>query len=173
MLARKVARKLKPDEIQNWKNPIFYISHMAVENPNSSCTPVIIVFNSSQKFNGQFLNDSLAKGPDHYMTGLLGILLRWRENRSVLIGDVKKFISIHIYEAEQQWHQFLWRDMNLTQEPDTYVITRVNMGDRPAPTISAEAILKTAQLYKEEYPRVARLFRGSMYLDDVGRVSRK
>lgn len=168
MEERGAARRLSSDELQSWRGPKFYISHLAVENAKSASTPVRIVFNSSQKFGGQSLNDSLAKGPDSYMTSLLGIILRWREGSSVLIGDIKKmFNSIYIAEAEQHCHRFLWRGMESDREPDTYVITRVNMGDRPAPSISTEAILKTASMMKDEYPRVDKLFRESMYVDDI------
>ena len=165
---RGVARKLTAKELSDWKGAKFYISHLAVENPKSSSTPVRIVFNSSQKFDGKSLNDCLAKGPDNYMTNILGIIMRWREGAAVVIGDVKKmFNSICIEETEQHCHRFLWRDLNPNKEPDTYVITRVNMGDRPAPAISTEAILKTAELMKEKFPRVATLVQESMYVDDI------
>lgn len=144
MVERGVARKLAVKEMQDWTGPVFYISHLAVQNSNSESTPVRIVFNSSQKCDGISLNDALVKGPDSYLNSLLGILLRWREGHAVIIGDIRKmFNSIEISETDQHCHRFLWRDMSLDREPDTYVITRVNMGDRPAPAISTEAILKT------------------------------
>ncbi|XP_067939577.1 uncharacterized protein [Watersipora subatra] len=168
MLDRCVARKLSDKELEEWNGPVFYISHLAVENPKSMSTPVRIVFNSSQTFEGQSLNEALAKGPDNYISSLLGILIRWREGKSVLIGDVRKmFNSIHIGITEQHCHRFLWRNMDATKKPDTYAITRVNMGDRPAPAISTEAILKTAEMMKEKFPRVATLLNESMYVDDI------
>ncbi|XP_067936851.1 uncharacterized protein [Watersipora subatra] len=168
MICRDVARKLTADEIEKWAGPKFYISHLAVENQKSLSTPVRIVFNSSQKFQGQSLNDALAKGPDCYLTNLMGILLRWREKPAVMIGDVRKmFNSIKITKEEQHCHRFLWRDMDANRDPEIYVITRVNMGDRPAPAISAEAILKTGELMKDKYPRVNQLFQQSMYVDDI------
>ncbi|XP_067951010.1 uncharacterized protein [Watersipora subatra] len=57
--------------------------------------------------------------------------------------------------------------MDANRDPEIYVITRVNMGDRPAPAISAEAILKTGELMKDKYPRVNQLFQQSMYVDDI------
>ncbi|XP_067937152.1 uncharacterized protein [Watersipora subatra] len=168
MLDRCVARKLSDKELEEWNGPVFYISHLAVENPKSMSTPVRIVFNSSQTFEGQSLNEALAKGPHNYISSLLGILIRWREGKSVLIGDVRKmFNSIHIGITEQHCHRFLWRNMDATKKPDTYAITRVNMGDRPAPAISTEAILKTAEMMKEKFPRVATLLNESMYVNDI------
>ena len=168
MTARGVASKLTEKELRDWEGPVLYISHLAVENANSASTPVRIVFNSSQKHNGVCLNSALAKGPDCYLNNLLGVLLRWREGQAVMVGDIRKmFNSIHITEGDQHCHRFLWRDMDTSKEPDIYVITRVNMGDRPAPAISAEAIRKTADLFQDTHPRVSEVLRTSIYVDDI------
>lgn len=168
MLIRGVARKLTEEEIQAWKGPVFYISHLAVTNPKSASTPVRLVFNSSQKCSGISLNDALAKGPDCYLNNLLGVLLRWREGAAVLVGDIRKmFHTVRITEQEQHCHRFLWRNLNTNRPPDIYVITRVNFGDKPAPAICAEAILKTATLCEQSHPRVAVMLRESIYVDDI------
>ena len=51
-IARGVARKLSPDELRQWDGPVFYLSHMAIEQPKSESTPVRLVFNSSQTYRG-------------------------------------------------------------------------------------------------------------------------
>ena len=110
----------------------------------------------------------MAKGPDCYLNNLLGILLRWREGPVVLVGDIRKmFNSIAISEMDQHCHRFLWRDMNTMENPKSYVITRVNMGDKPAPVISAKAIQKTATIFQKSYPEVSRLLNQSIYVDDI------
>ena len=137
MVERNVARKLTREDINNWKGPVFYISHLAVVNTKSHSTPVRIVFNYSQVFQGVSLNSYLAKGPDSYMNNLLGIVLRWREEQEAVVGDIKKmFNSVLLKPLEQHCHRFLWRDLDSTRDPDVYVIQRVNMGDKPAPAIS-------------------------------------
>ena len=167
MEQRQVCRKLTKLEQENWSGPIFYISHLAVKNPKSTSTPVRIVFNSSQTFQGASLNGALAKGPDAYLNNLIGILLRWREGAVGLTADIRKmYNSVYIEELEQHTHRFLWRDME-DREPDVYVILRVNMGDRPAGAISTEALYKTAELFKERYPDVYKLLLSSTYVDDI------
>ena len=147
---------------------MFYISHLAVVNPHSNSTPVRIVFNSSQTHKGVSLNACLAKGPDSYMNNLVGILLRWREERVALIGDIRKmFNSVYLKALEQHCHRFLWRDLQQHRPPDIYVIQRVNMGDTPAPAISTEAVYKTAELYREDSPQVANLLKHPSYVDDL------
>ena len=168
MVERNVARKLTKEELQEWSGPVYYISHLAVVNPKSNSTPVRIVFNSSQVCRGRSLNSSLAKGPDCYLNNLLGILLCWREGHTALVGDIRKmFNSIHLEQLEQHCHRFLWRDLNTDRDPDVYVMTRVNMGDTPAPAISTEAVYKTAELFQNDCPRAADLLKRSTYVDDL------
>ena len=168
MVVRGVARKLSQKEMQYWSGPKFYISHLAVVNTRSCSTPVRIVFNSSQVCQGMSLNSCLAKGPDCYMNNLIGILLRWREEQVALVGDIHKmFHSIHLKPLEQRCHRFLWRDLETDQEPDVYVVIRVNMGDTPAPAISTEAMYKTADMFETDSPKVANLLKKSSYVDDL------
>lgn len=168
MLIRGVARKLSKEEILGWSSAVFYISHLAVNNPRSNSTPVRIVFNSSQVYQGMSLNSCLAKGPDCYMNNLIGILLRWREEQIAFVGDIRKmFNSIHLKPLEQHCHRFLWRDLITDRDPDTYVMTRVNMGDTPAPAISTEAVYKTAEMFESDSPKAANLLKKSSYVDDL------
>ena len=165
---RHVARKLTPQELKEWKGPVFYIAHLAVVNPRSNSTPVRIVFKSSQSHRGVSLNSCLAKGPDAYINNLIGILLRWREEYVAFVGDLKKiFNSVHLKSLEQHCHRFLWRDMDAERPPDIYVMERVNMGDLPAPAISTEAVYKTANLFKDESPEAAEMLKKSSYVDDL------
>ena len=63
-----------------------------------------------------------------------------------LVGDIRKmYNSIHFNPTEQHCNRFLRRDLK-SREQDIYAITRVNMGDRPAASISTEAIDMTADM---------------------------
>ena len=167
MIERGVAVKLRREDIADWSGPAFYLSHLAVVNPKSASTPIRLVFNSSQVFQGISLNSCLAKGPDSYTNSSLGILLRWREESCAVVGDIRKmFHSIHLKETEQHCHRFLWRDLE-SREPDVYIITRVNMGDRPASAIATEALKATAELKRDEFPRVADFVSRNSYIDDL------
>ncbi|XP_068737311.1 uncharacterized protein [Montipora capricornis] len=168
MMERGVARKLSHKELQEWSGPKFDISHLAMVNTRSHSTPVRIVFNSSQVCQGISLNSCLAKGPDSYMNNLIGILLRWREEQVALVGDIRKmFHFIHLKPLEQHCHRFLRRGLETEREPDLYVMTRVNMGDSPAPAISSEAVYKTADMFEIESSKAANLLKRSSYVDDV------
>ena len=65
------------------------------------------------------------------LNNLLGVLLRFREERFTVIGDISKmFHSVETTPVSQMTHRFLWHNLNTTKEPDTYVITAVNFGDQ-------------------------------------------
>ena len=167
MVQRGVAKEVSPKELEEYKGPFFYISHLGVPNPRSKSTPFRIVFNSSQSYKGASLNDHLCKGPDAYLNNQLGILLRWRENEVALVGDIKKmYNSIILEEEEQHCHRYLWSNID-DPVPKTFVITRVNMGDRPAGAISTEALYLTAERFSDEHPAAATMLKVSSYVDDL------
>ena len=150
------------------KGPRFYINHLAVVNPKSKSTPIRIVFNSSHVYQGISLNNCLAKGPDSFANSSIGILLRWREEPVAIVGDIKKmFHSVFLQPLEQHCHRFLWRGLDRGKEPQVYVITRVNMGDRPASAIATEAIYQTAELEKDLKPEASEFIQRSAYVDDL------
>ena len=57
--------------------------------------------------------------------------------------------------------------MDVTREPDTYVIQRVSFGDKPSGTIATVALQKTAEMAKENYPKASELLINNTYMDDI------
>ena len=129
MLERKAARPIYDRELKSYPGPKFYIAHHDVLSPHSMSTPMRVVFNSSARVKGgPSLNEYLAKGPC-LLNQLLGILLRFRQDRFAFIGDIKKmFHSIDISKRDQMSHLYLWRNLDTDERPSTYAMTAVNMG---------------------------------------------
>ena len=166
MLSREVARKLTKDEISNYNGPVHYIAHHAVLKPTSKTTPLRIVFNSSANYIGHILNEYWSKGPDVFPNTLYGIMIRFREDIVGFMGDITKmYNSVRIRLVDQHCHRFLWRDMDSERKPDTYVITRVNMGDKPAGSIATLALRKTAEMNVDEFPVESKIIINSSYMD--------
>ena len=67
----------------------------------------------------------------------------------------------------QHTHRFLWRDMDQSREPDTYIIQRVSFGDKPSGTIATVAMRKTAEMGKDLYPQAASVVQKNTYMDDI------
>nr|XP_058940528.1 uncharacterized protein LOC131768833 [Pocillopora verrucosa] len=167
MLDRNVARKLMPEELATYRGPIHYIFHHEVLKPDSKTTPVRIVFNSSANFMGHVLNEYWAKGPD-LLNSLIGILIRFRENEIAFIGDVRKmYHTVYTKELDQHTHRFLWRNMDTTRQPDTYVIQRVSFGDKPSGGIATVVMRKTAEFGHQEFPEATKTIINNSYMDDI------
>ena len=168
MLERKAARLVSEEELRKYSGTKFYIAHHDVLSPASSSTPMRVVFNSSARLKCSFsLNDCLAKGPC-LLNHLLGILLRFRKEGFAFIGDIKKmFHSIDIPIQDQMTHLFLWRNLETAEQPKTYAMTVVNMGDRPASAIAQTALRMTAEEAEEEYPEASKLLMRNSYMDDI------
>ncbi|XP_071519109.1 uncharacterized protein [Panulirus ornatus] len=167
MVERGVARKLTTDEIKDYQGPVHYIPHHEILRPDSKSTPIRIVFNSSASYMGHVLNDYYAKGPD-MLCDLFGILLRFRQSPVAIVGDISKmYNSVLLSEEDKMIHQFLWRDMNNTREPDHYCLQTVTFGDRPIGVIAITAFHKTAEMFKDKYPETADMIINNSYVDDI------
>ena len=164
MVNRGAARKLTKAALDKYAGPVHYIIHHEVLEAEHPTTPCRIVFNT---FHGHALNDYWAKGPD-LINNMLGIILRFRENHICIVGDIRKmYHSVKITEVDQHTHRFLWRNLNTDIHPETYVMTCVSFGDKPAGTISQLALRKTADMKKDTYPDVWEIIHGNTYVDEI------
>ena len=168
MLNGGVASNLDPSEIKECQGPVHYISHYEVINLKSSSTPVRIVFNSSAKFNGLSLEVHWVKGLD-LMNNMLGIILRFREGRITMAGNIRKmYHSMHMSLLDHHTNRFFISFlMEVDREPDKYMMNRVSFGDKPAGSIATLALRKTAEEFKEQYPRAAEVILTNTYVDDM------
>jgi hypothetical protein len=161
------SRKLSEEEVKSYKGPVHYIAHHAVVRPDKKSTPVRIVFNSSSSYRGHSLNDYWFKGPD-LLNNLFGVILRFRENEVALSADISKmYHRILVPESDQHVHRYLWRDMETTRDPDTYIKTVLTFGDKPAPAMAQIILRKTAEESKNDYPDAARVIKENTYVDDI------
>ena len=107
MVSRGVARKLSHEEVRDYKGPVHYIHHHEVLKPESSSTPLRIVFNSSASYMGQKLNDFWAKGPD-ILNSLLGVLFRFRQDTVAIAGDISKmYHTVRLSTLDEHTHRFV------------------------------------------------------------------
>lgn len=163
----KFARKLKPQELKSYEGPVHYIAHHGVVKPEKKSTPLRIVYNSSAIYQGHRLNDYWLKGPD-LLNNLFGVILRFREERVAISGDVSKmYHRVLIPEVDQHVHRFLWRDMEVDREPDVYIKTVLTFGDKPAPAMAQIALRKTAEEHQQSYPQAAKALKENSYMDDI------
>ena len=84
-----------------------------------------------------------------------------------MTGDIKKMYHVvKIGILDQHTHRFLWRDCETQRTPDTYVMTSVSFGDRPAGNIAITALRKMAEMGKDEFAEAAEVFIKT-HMDDI------
>ena len=161
------SRKLSEEVITNYKGPVPYVSHHEVPRPEKTNTPLRILFNSSAIYQGHSLNDYLFKGP-YLLNSLSGVILRLRENEVAISGDISKmYHQVLIPQEDQQVHRFLWRNLDTTRPPDTYVKTVLTFGDKPASAIGQIAQKITMKEGENESERAAAAVPDNSYMDDI------
>ena len=167
LLDRGVLVEITEEEDKQHQGPSFFASHHDVYKPGSTSTPIRLVINPSLKFNGLSPNDVWVKGPNS-LNDMFGILLRFREHKYAVAGDMKKmYTMIHTTHKEKFLRKLLWRFMNVDQDFKTYGLDRVMFGDRPAAAVTAVAIRETAEVHKDVNPEAAEKIVKDTYVDDV------
>ena len=123
------------------RGKIFYIPHFCT----SVLTKFRVVFDCSAMFDGVLLNDELLQGPD-LVTGLLGDLIRFRQEAIAVVGDIKScFHQVFVDENDRDAFRFLWFPNNdLEQPPADYKMNVHIFGATSSPSIAAFALRRTA-----------------------------
>ncbi|XP_073954216.1 uncharacterized protein [Choristoneura fumiferana] len=141
----------------------WYLPHFGVDNPNK--TKLRLVFDAAAKTNDLSLNHYLLKGPD-LLVSLFGIMLRFRESRIAVTGDIKDmFLRVKIRAEDQNALRFLYRP-----EPDgpvkTFLMTSLIFGANCSPFIAQFIKNKNAQRFKSSFPSATHAICNQHYMDD-------
>lgn len=95
-----VVCKFMLEELVIYRGLIYYIFYYEVLKLDFKIMLVWIVFNSSVNFMGYVFNEYWVKGLD-LLNSFIGILIRFRENEIVFIGDVcKMYYIVYIKEFD-------------------------------------------------------------------------
>ena len=162
------ARPLRNDEIQEEKSHgIWYVPHHGVVNPKKP-GKVRVVFDCASKFKGKSINDHMYTGPDVLNT-LLGVLLRFRQERVAIVGDVEAmYHRVKVYEEDERFLRFLWwKDGNLTEKASQFCMTVNIFGAAPSGFIANTALRRCADDGIETcHPDVVKSVHENFYVDD-------
>ena len=148
---------------------VHYLPHQAVVRKESATTKVRVVYDASSR-EGKVeacLNDCLHVGPP--LTPLLyNILLRFRENRVILVEDIEKaFLNVEVDKEDRDCLRFLW----VANPPDlsqvvAYRFCRVVFGLNGSPFLLNATLRHHIKKYEEGDPNLVSRLLDSFYVDD-------
>jgi len=123
-LVRKGYAEPVPDEeLDASPGRTWYLPHHCVINPNKE--KIRVVFDCSAKSSGlPALNSLVYKGPD-LSNNLLGVLMRFREDKIAIMGDIEEmFHQVKVSPHQRDALRFLWwQDGDQTQPVKVYKMT--------------------------------------------------
>ena len=153
------------------KEGVHYLPHQAVVRRDAKTTKLRVVYDASSKEGkrGTSLNDCLHVGPS--LTPMLyDILLRFRENRIVVVGDTEKaFLNIEVDEKDKDYLRFLWvKDvLNGDAEVVVYRFCRVVFGLNASPFLLNATLRYHIEKFSDVDPEFVRKMLHSFYVDDL------
>ena len=161
------ARKLTATETAHTSPKTWFLPHHGVSNPNKS--KLRIVFDAAATCKGICLNDMLLTGPD-MLQNLVGILMRFREERVALMADITEmFHQVRVRTEDQPALTFLWRSCDTSRPPDHYRMLVAIFGARCSPAAASYVLQRTADGHlnsNTSLTRSAAAVRSSFYMDD-------
>ncbi|KAL9955947.1 hypothetical protein ACROYT_G037353 [Oculina patagonica] len=150
---------------------IHYLPHHAVVRKDAKTTKVRVVYDASSKEGkgGVSLNDCLHVGPA-LSPLLFDILIRFREKRVALVGDIEKeFLNIVVNERDRDCLRFLWvKSVDSEQlDPVVYRFCRVVFGVNCSPFLLNATLQYHLDSFTEIDPEFVRIMKKSFYVDDL------
>lgn len=150
---------------------VHYLPHHAVIRNEAKTTKVRVVYDASSKEGkgGVSLNDCLHVGPT--LSPLLyDILIRFREKRVALVGDIEKaFLNVEVKLRDRDCLRFLWVN-NVESEqvdPVVYRFCRVVFGVNCSPFLLNATLQYHLDAFTEIDPEFVRVMKRSFYVDDL------
>ena len=130
-----------PSEQLDQSKEIWYFPHQTVEHNNK----YRVVFDCSFEYMGQSLNKCLLPGPT-LGPSLLGALLRFCQHPVAICGDIKgMFHQVRLLNEDKPLLRFIWRGMQLNQEPSVYEWQVLPFGTTCSPCCATYAVHKHVQ----------------------------
>jgi hypothetical protein len=146
---------------------VWYLPHHAVVSRNKP-DKIRIVYDCAAELEGVSLNKQVLQGPD-LVNSLLGVLLRFRENKVALMSDVEAmFHQVRVTPGDRDVLRFLWwKNGDITAQPLVYRMTSHLFGGIWSPSCAAYALRRTAQDHKDLFPcSVVNAVLENFYVDD-------
>ena len=146
----------------NW-----YLPHHPVKHPHKP-EKVRVVFDCGAKCKGVSLNDSLMAGPS-LTSNLVGVLIRFREERVAVVGDIKSmFHQIRVNPEHVNALKFLWWPAgDLSKEPMDHRMTVHLFGASSSPSCAQYCLRRIARDFGNYHLQASSdVVNNNFYVDD-------
>ena len=166
-LSNGYAQKVPQSEEIDNEGAVWYLPHHPVLSPNKP-DKVRVVFDCAATYKGMSLNSALMKGP-HLMNNLTGVLIRFRQERIALVGDIEAmFHQVMVDPAHINTLRFLWwKDGNLNSTPVAYRMLVHLFGATSSPSCANFALRRVATEFGHLYnPIISSIINHNFYVDD-------
>ncbi|XP_069378750.1 uncharacterized protein [Paralichthys olivaceus] len=151
-----------PSEQIDQPKEIWYFPHHIVEHNNKHR----VVFDCSFEYMGQTLNRCLLPGPT-LGPSLLGVLLRFRLHPIAICGDIKgMFHQVRLLNEDKSLLRFIWRGMQLDQEPSVYEWQVLPFGTTCSPCCAIYAVNRHVQDHCNGNEEVLHSVQQCFYVDN-------
>ncbi|XP_069129179.1 uncharacterized protein [Argopecten irradians] len=129
LLSKGYAEPVSDDQLERNDGRVWYLPHHGVYHPKKP-EKIRVVFDCSASYMGVSLNSQLLQGPD-LANKLPGVLIRFREEKVAVVGDVEAmFHQVIVSPSDRDCLRFFWwPDRNLDKEPKMYRM--INVKDQP------------------------------------------
>jgi hypothetical protein len=166
-IIQKGFAEVVPDDSIDRSGKAWYLPHHGVYHPKKP-TKIRVVFDCSAQYHGISLNSMLLSGPD-LTNSLIGVLLRFRQDRVAIIGDVEcMFYQVNVVKSDRDYLRFFWwPDGNIHRDPVVYRMTVHLFGASSSPSCANYALLQTVADNEEYFDaKVCQAVRRNFYVDD-------
>lgn len=158
------ARKIEFEELRKFENNKWYLPIFVVQNPNKPNKPRL-VWDAAASVGETSLNSVLVKGPD-LLSGLLPILLRFRQHKIAMSADIQEmFHQIRIRQDDQRYQLFLWQDND--GKVITYAMVGMTFGASCSPATAQHIKNLNARTFSHQCPRAVEAIVDNHYVDDL------
>lgn len=160
-LRKGYASKVPEDEINltSWYLPIF-----VVRNPNKP-NKIRLVWDAAAEMHEVSLNKMLIKGPD-LLTSLPGVLLRFREHRVAVTGDIREmFHQITVKSEDRRFQRFMWRT-STESVIEVFEMNVMTFGASCSPCSSQYIKNLNAEKFRGQYQEAVTAIQRDHYVDD-------
>jgi len=167
LLAKGYAEKVDDEHVDSCQPTVWYLPHHPVFHPKKP-DKLRIVFDCAARYAGTSLNDQILQGPD-LTNKLLGVLLRFRQDRVALMADVEgMFNQVRVRPCDRNVLRFLWWSSgDMTSVPEAFRMKTHLFGGVWSPSCCSFVLRRTADDNESRFSQAAvDTVRRNFYVDD-------